>query len=116
MSCVLRVALSLAGLGALLVACEAPTLPLPPPAIPIVESAGVAGKVMLSSIDGVEPGAFVVTINDDPNVPDNEAVGGARADENGSWNATIAAFSGDVVEIRQEFGAATSPSTVVQIP
>jgi hypothetical protein len=112
----LRVALSLAGVGALLVACEAPTLPLPPPAIPIVEEASVAGKVTLSSVGGVEPGAFVVTINDDLNVPGNEAVGGARADENGSWNATIVAFHGDVVEITQEFGAATSPSTLVQIP
>jgi hypothetical protein len=112
----LRAALSLASVGALVVACTSPTLPLPPPAIPTVETDGLpTGKVKLVSVQGADPSAIIVTYNDDPKLPDDERVGGAQADENGSWDATIFASPGDSIEITQQEGLEISPDIIVQI-
>jgi hypothetical protein len=126
MGSVSRITLSFAGVGALIVACAAPTLPLPPPAIPIVDSADLpAGEVklsvMLSSMSGALPNAIIQTYDPDPSLPDDERVGGAQADESGSWDSTIYAFHGDEVEVTQEIvteqaGLEVSPSILVQIP
>jgi hypothetical protein len=129
MGSVLRTGLSLAGVGALVISCVAPTLPLPPPvAIGFDESGFPAsqktlGQVTLSSTDA-EPNAIIVTYNTDSNVPHDERVGGAQADENGSWSATIFAFHGDYVEVTQEIVLdpcsssclETSPPTQVTVP
>jgi hypothetical protein len=126
MGCVLRIGLCFSGVGALIVACAAPTLPLPPPALPIVESASLpAGQgklsVKLSSVNGALPNAIIQTYDSDANLPDDERVGGAQADENGSWDTTIDAFHGDEIEVTQEIvteemGLEVSPFILVQIP
>jgi hypothetical protein len=126
MGCVLRAGLSFSGVGALIVACAAPTLPLPPPAIPIVDSADLPAakvklSVKLSSVNGALPNAIIQTYDPNTNLPDDERVGGAQADENGSWDTTIDAFHGDEVEVTQEIvtdemGLEVSPFTLVLIP
>ena len=68
-----------------LVACASPTLPLPPPSAPSMSESTEAGKVHLASDRGVEPNAIVVVINTNPNMPRAKAVGGAIADDVGSW-------------------------------
>ena len=103
-------ALALAAFG-----CNSPTLPLPPPAAPDV-SAVSPGKVHLSSVRGVEPNAIIVTYNRNPNVALGDRVYGAQADENGTWEQTITASPGDVVDLTQEFGSTRSPPTSIQIP
>jgi hypothetical protein len=114
----LRIALSLVSLGAFVVACESPTLPLPPPEIPEISSAGLpAGQVKLSSVDGALPDAIIVIFNDNPKLPGDKRVSGAQADGNGSWDAIVFASPGDSVEITQqpEQDLETSPSIIVQI-
>lgn len=98
-------------------ACESPTLPLPPPALPMVTTQGLPpGEVKLVGVRSVEPNAIVETYNPNPSLPLDERVGGAQADGQGTWDATIFASSGDVVEITEQTGAAVSPPTTVQIP
>jgi len=119
MGCVLRTGWSLAGIGALVLACESPTLPLPPPAIPIVETTDVpAGEVRLSSMYGAQPYAIIETFNNDPRVPFDKRVGGAQADGYGSWDTLIAGFSGDLIQITQQYdtGTAVSPTIEVRVP
>ena len=99
------------------IACAAPTLPLPPPAIPAISTAGLpAGKVKLSSMQGAEPNALVVTYNRNPGLPLDQRVGGAQADGSGSWDAVISASTGDVVDVTEEIGTTRSPPTSVVIP
>ncbi len=103
--------------AATLVACESPTLPLPPPAVPTVSNQGLPpGEVKLTSRQGAEPNAIIVIYNANPSLPLDKRVGGAQADGQGSWDATVNASSGDVLDIRQEFGATRSPPTTVQVP
>jgi hypothetical protein len=119
MSRILRGALSLAGVGALLVACASPTLPLPPPAYPDVGTEGLpAGQVELSSVNGAEPNAIIVIFNPDPNIPHDARVGGAQADGNGSWSTVVFANPGDTLEITQQEddGQEISPYIEVMIP
>ena len=102
-----RQTLSALGL-ALVVACNSPTLPLPPPALPTVSVSPDPAKVHLSSDRGAEPNAIVVIINTNPNIPRDKNVGGATADQNGSWFTDVYGADGDVVEISQEFGTTMS--------
>jgi hypothetical protein len=116
----LRAALGLASVAAFAVfvgACESPTLPLPPPAIPNVETDGLpAGQVELSSADGAEPGAAILTINDNPKLPAKEQVFGTEADQNGSWSLTVFAAPGDTIEIYQLISNDVSTPQEVTIP
>ncbi|CAN5577809.1 hypothetical protein BH09MYX1_BH09MYX1_52540 [soil metagenome] len=93
---------------ALAAACNSPTLPLPPPALPTMSASPEPGKVHLSSDDGAEPNAIIVIINTNPNVGRDRNVGGATADAQGSWFTDIYGADGDVVEISQEFGTTKS--------
>jgi hypothetical protein len=108
------------GLVALAAACESPTLPLPPPELPSVNTDGLLstglGQVKLSSQYGAEPNAIIITYNLDTNVPLDRRVGGAQADAFGSWDATIAAFEGDEIEVTQQVGAEMSPPETVVVP
>jgi len=119
MGSALRGAWIIGGVFAGIAACESPTLPLPPPELPGISQ--VAGDsdpplVKLTSQYGAAPYALVVTYNSDPRVPNDKAIGGARADANGSWDTTIEAFSEDTIEITQQIGAAESPPEIVTIP
>jgi hypothetical protein len=100
---------------AALVACASPTLPLPPPAIPTIDTSTAAGKVHLTSRGGAEPNAIVIIINRNPTLALNSRVFGAQADGYGSWDAEVTASNGDVLEITQEIGTERSPSILVQV-
>jgi hypothetical protein len=95
--------------------CASPTLPLPPPAPPIV-TPEANGMVHLSSLRGAEPNALVVIVNEDPGVPLDRRVGGAVADGNGTWDADVVATHGDVLLITQQFGNQVSPEIDFQLP
>ena len=96
------------------VACASPTLPLPPPSLPSVSRTD-ATHVTLSSKEGVEANAIIVIYNRNPAVSLQQRVSGVQADANGSWEQTIEATVGDVVDVTQEFGTTQSPPTTVQI-
>lgn len=115
----LRGLLSIAPVGslvALLVACASPTLPLPPPETPEVSSGVDTDHVSLSApCNGAEPGAVIVIVNTNTAVPDDEAVGGAIVGSCGSWDASMYAHAGDVLEITQEVGTTRSQPLELQI-
>jgi hypothetical protein len=117
MSRLLRAALSLAAAGALVVACASPTLPLPPPETPDVESDGLpAGEVELVGMaGGALAGSYIITINDDPKLSASDQVGGGGVRSDGSWSATIHASSGDAIQIYDLEGDELSPPITVQI-
>jgi hypothetical protein len=96
-------------------ACAAPTIPLPPPSLPSVSAGSTPDKVKLTSVRGVEPHALVVVYNRNPSVPLGQRVGGAEADEHGSWETEVYAKSGDVLDITQEFGSTRSPPTTLRV-
>ncbi len=115
----LRSALSVVCAAALVAACAAPTLPLPPPAIPIVTNDGLpAGQVRLSCPAGcVEPSATVVFTNPDTRVPLADRASAVEADPTGAWTKVVFADHGDVVSIVQwDSEGNLSPSIQVQIP
>jgi hypothetical protein len=100
----------------LALACASPTLPLPPPVLPM-QTAGVdADHITLSGACGsVENSAVVLVINANPQVAGDKAVSGALASTCGQWDASVFAHSGDTLEVTQLAGTQTSPSTTVQV-
>jgi hypothetical protein len=74
-----------------------------------------AGTYHLVSQMGADPNAVIVIVNRDPTLPLDKRVSGSIADATGSWDATVSAMSGDVLDITQEFDNETSPSTTIQI-
>jgi hypothetical protein len=105
---------ALAALAAM--SCASPTLPLPPPAQPIISKGPMPGVVHLTSNGGAEANAIIVIINHDPNIPLDKRVSGSQADANGTWDADVTANSGDILEVTQEFGSTRSPPIDVNIP
>jgi hypothetical protein len=103
------------GAIAVVAACTSPTIPLPPPSLPVVSAGTTPDKVKLSSVRGVEPHALVVVYNRNPAVPPGQRVGGAEADEQGSWETEVHAKTGDVLDVTQEFGSSRSPPTTVRV-
>jgi hypothetical protein len=95
-------------------ACASPTLPLPPPTIPM-QSAGVdADHITLSSpCGGAEADALIIIIN--RSQPPDRAVGGSEANDCGAWDASVLAHSGDVLNISQESGDNSSTATVYTV-
>jgi hypothetical protein len=110
-----RLAAAVAATGFVFVAgaCESPTLPLPPPAVPEVQASAIAGHKHLVSKNGTEPNAIVVIIN--PSLPIDQRIFGAQADNNGSWDADVVATKGDVLQITAEWGTTRSAPIEVQI-
>lgn len=102
-------------LGLTVAACNSPTLPLPPPALPTISASPEPGKVRLNSDRGAEPNAIIVIINTNPNIPRNRNVGGATADDKGSWFTDVYGADGDVLEISQEFGTTKSAPVRVTV-
>jgi len=101
----------------LALACASPTLPLPPPVAPELGPAPDADHVALvATCGGAEPGTIIVIVNNSPNVPNDQAVGGARTDGCGAWDATVYAHAGDFLDITQELGTESSQTLVWQVP
>jgi hypothetical protein len=96
-------------------ACTSPTLPLPPPAAPIISVGSTPDTVRLASVDGAEPNALIVIVNRNEALPRDKRVTGTIADERGSWEATVIAAAGDVLDISQESGSTRSPITTVTV-
>jgi hypothetical protein len=100
----------------LALACESPTLPLPPPDAPSVAPSVDADHVKLEAACGLAEGnAILVIINENPAVPGDLAVSGSRASACGAWDATVYAHANDVLEITQEVGDVGSLPVTVQI-
>ncbi len=100
---------------ALVLGCTSPTLPLPPPATPVISTGSSPDTFRLASIQGAEPNALIVIVNRDEALPRDKRVTGTIADEQGSWDATVIAKRGDVLDISQESGTARSPGTTVTV-
>ena len=109
------IAALLVTLAALALACTSPTLPLPPPALPTISTGSAPDTFVLRSIQGSEPNALIVIVNRREDLPRNKRVTGTIADEVGSWDATVAAQVGDVLDISQEAGNTRSPGTTVTV-
>jgi hypothetical protein len=101
--------------AALALACTSPTLPLPPPAAPLISVGTEPGTFHLASIAGSEPNALIVIVNRDEALPRNKRVTGTIADEHGTWDANVIANVGDVLDISQESGTTRSPGTTVTV-
>lgn len=95
--------------------CTSPTLPLPPPAAPLISSGTSPDTFKLTSMQGAEPNALIVVVNRDETLARDKRVTGTIADGNGSWDATVIAKTGDVLDISQESGTARSASTTVTV-
>ncbi len=102
---------------ALALACASPTLPLPPPMAPTITQGAAANEYKLSApCGGVEGGAVIVIENTDTALPDDQRISGSLASDCGSWDATVIANKGDVLNITQNNGSEVSSPVVVQIP
>jgi hypothetical protein len=109
----------LAALAALVtaaaLACTSPTLPLPPPAAPLISSGASPDTFKLASVQGAEPNALIVIVNRNEALAPDKRVTGTIADAVGSWDATVNAKVGDVLDISQESGTARSAGTTVTV-
>jgi hypothetical protein len=115
---ILRRGLSFALAAALVGACAAPTLPLPPPAIPNISFSGLPkGQVQLSGGPGsVLANAEVIITNESTRLPAAERVEATLADGAGAWSKVIFANHGDFVDIVQLESTELSSPQTVQIP
>lgn len=98
-----------------LFACTSPTLPLPPPALPTISAGTEPNTYRLSSLEGALPNALVVVVNRNESVPREKRVEGTIADDRGSWDVTVFANVGDVLEISQESGTTRSSGTSITV-
>ncbi len=117
---VVRSAAPLAAALAMLcaMACESPTLPLPPPEAPI-QSPGVDADhiALTASCGGAAAGADIFIINQtlETTAPNQNVGVVALANGCGAWGATVLAHSGDLLAISQESGTETSDSTIYTV-
>jgi hypothetical protein len=105
----------LAAIVVLLLGCTSPTLPLPPPAAPIISLGSSPDTFKLASVNGAEPNALIVVVNRNETLPRDKRVTGTIADEQGTWDATVFAAVGDVLDVSQESGTNRSASTTVTV-
>lgn len=103
------------GVGATSLSCLSPTLPLPPPASPIISSGSAPDTFKLTSLNGAQPNALIIIVNRNESLARDKRVSGTIADESGSWDATVIAKVGDSLDITQESGTASSPATTVTV-
>ncbi len=99
-------------------ACESPTLPLPPPEAPIQAPGVDADHVKLTaSCGGAQDGANIFIINQTLVAADagDQAVGGSIANGCGAWDATVLAHTGDLLAISQEEGTQASDATIYMV-
>jgi hypothetical protein len=112
---VLAAVLLLAG-SALVLGCASPTLPLPPPEIPNQGLGTDKDHVLLTAgCGGAKDGAEIIVVNTNTTVPALEQIRGAFASSCGAWQVEIWAHKGDTLDITQDDGSLTSPSTTIQV-
>jgi hypothetical protein len=104
-----------AGAVTCVLGCTSPTLPLPPPAAPIISVGSEPDTYKLASVEGAEPNAVIIIVNRNEALPRNKRVSGTIADERGTWDVTVTAKVGDVLDVSQESGAIRSPATSVTV-
>lgn len=104
-----------AAVAAVALACTSPTLPLPPPALPTISAGTEPNTYRLSSIEGALPNALIVVVNRNEALPRDKRVDGTIADDKGSWEVTIFATPGDVLDIAQESGTTRSSGTQLTV-
>jgi len=111
----LRRLLAVGPLVAVSLACASPTLPLPPPEMPSEAPGPDADHIKLTAqCGGAQANAVIVIVNQNPAVPNDEAVSGSRADGCGAWDATVFAHAGDDLTVTEEVdGTESQPATVV---
>jgi hypothetical protein len=97
-------------------ACASPTLPLPPPVAPTVETTDAAHVKLVAGCGGALPQATIVVINRRASLPGDQAVSGAIADGCGAWDANVVAQRGDLLDITQESGTDISAPVTVSVP
>jgi hypothetical protein len=108
-------AMALAMLCAL--ACESPTLPLPPPEAPTQTEGTDADHIKLTAgCGGAQGGADIFIINQTlETTARDQAVSGSIASACGAWDANVFAHSGDVLAISQEAGTLASDATIYMV-
>ena len=110
MTRVLRSLLLALGLGVVLAACAAPTLPLPPP-MTEVGPPNEMGIVEVSG-SGAEPQSVVVC----ENANDESSIGVDRADDGGAFLITLAAAPRDTNECYYFVGYDRSSPSSAAVP
>jgi hypothetical protein len=105
------------GIGAVLLACTSPTLPLPPPALPSVFVSETNPQAYrLKSDRGSIGGALIVAVNRDETLKPEDRVSGTIADAEGSWEMDVLGKPGDVLDLSQENGTTRSGTIDVTLP
>jgi hypothetical protein len=109
------IAMALAMLCA--IACESPTLPLPPPEAPTQTPGVDADHIKLTAgCGGAQAGANILIINQTIEISTREmAASAALASGCGAWDATVFAHSGDLLAISQESGTVGSDATIYKV-
>jgi hypothetical protein len=98
-------------------ACDSPTLPLPPPMAPTVTAGSDANHFKLTSAcGGVEGGVTVIIFNTDTTLADDQRITGTLASPCGAWDAIVYGNRGDVLNITQDDGSVVSSPEVFQLP
>jgi hypothetical protein len=64
---------------------------------------------------GADPNAVIVIVNTASSVPGDQAVSGAIVQSCGSWDASVYAHGGDLLEITQEIGTERSQPLEYQV-
>jgi hypothetical protein len=101
---------------AIVIACTAPTLPLPPPAAPSISVGSEPGTFHLKGEKGgAIANALLIVVNRNETIPRDKRVTGTIAEADGSWDLDVFGFAGDFVDISQEDGTTRSPATTVQL-
>ena len=101
--------------AALALACTSPTLPLPPPIAPSIATGQEPNTWTLTSQNGAQPNALIITVNRNETLPRGERVAGTIADEQGSWELVVIGRRGDHDDITQESDTTSSPPTTIQL-
>ena len=99
----------------LVLGCTSPTLPLPPPTAPVISVGSDPDTFKLASVEGAEPNALILVVNRNEALPRNKRVTGTLADYQGSWDTTVVAKVGDLLDVSQESGTSRSASTTVTV-
>jgi hypothetical protein len=98
------------------VACESPTLPLPPPELPTQSAGPDADHILLSAgCGGSEANAVILIVNENPALRGDQAVSGAVASACGKWDAVVYAHFGDRLSITQQEDNQLSTGVTFQV-
>jgi hypothetical protein len=100
------------------IACESPTLPLPPPEQPTQTPGVDADHIKLTAgCGGAQPGANILIINQTIETSARDmAASASLANGCGAWDAiNVFAHSGDFLAITQEAGTVGSGATIYMV-